>query len=99
MGSMKLVEDETLRQIGIDPEKEMAMVTPAGQYFVFPRFESEPGGCSYVRFVDHAGTEQLYYDADEWASQGREEGEFVMGAILGAMVGGAHLTEASKDQE
>lgn len=95
---MKIVEKYTLIGLGIDPDKEMAFVTTAGQYFVFPRAEVEPGGCSYVRFVDHKGVEQLYYDADEW-SESREQGEEVMGAILGAMVNGAHLTELSKDQE
>ena len=93
---MNIASDQTLREIGIDSEKEMALVTPAGQYFVFPRTESEPNGCSYVRFVDHAGTEQLYYDADEW-SESREQGEEVMGAILGAMVSGADFALLTKD--
>ena len=95
---MRIIEDETLRQIGIDPEKEMGFVTPAGQYFIFPRKEVEPNGCSYVRFVDHAGTEQLYYDADEW-SESREQGEEVMGSILGCMVGGADLTDFRASKE
>ena len=87
---MNIIPNQTLRDIGIDPEKEMGFVTPAGQYFIFPRAEAEPLGVSYVRFVDHTGTEQLYYDADEW-SESREQGEEVMGAILGAIVAGANL--------
>lgn len=95
---MRIVEDQTLRDIGIDPEKEMAFVTPAGQYFVFPRAEVEPAGCSYVRFVDYAGVEKLYYDADEW-SESREQGEEVMGSILGCMVSGANFTDMRPDPE
>ena len=89
-----------LQDIGIDIEKEMAIVIQPSfrdtvQYLVFPNKETEPTGTSYVRFVDHKGVEQLYYDADEWASEGRQAGEEVMGSILGAIIGGAHRNHPS----
>tara|TARA_B100001778_G_scaffold334952_2_gene349510 strand:- start:23623 stop:23913 length:291 start_codon:yes stop_codon:yes gene_type:complete len=95
---MKLISDETLRQIGIDPAKEMGVVTPAGQYFIFPTSESEKWGVSYVRFVDYAGTEQAYWDAEEWGTGDRDLAEGCMGAILACLVSGAHLTELSEDK-
>ena len=92
---MSIAKHSDLRSIGIDPEKEMAIITPAGQYLVFPNKETEPTGTSYLRFVDVNGKEQLYYDADEWASEGRQAGEEVMGSILGALVSGAHRNHPS----
>lgn len=92
------LNDEQMISLGLDPNKEMAIETPAGQYLVFPSAESEIDGVSYVRFVDKEGVEQLYYDADEW-SESREQGMEVMGAILGFMVSGANLTDLSNDLE
>jgi hypothetical protein len=95
---MNVADEYTMISLGLDPLREMAFITPADQYLVFPRKEVEPNGCSYVRIVDLEGVEQLYYDADEW-SESREQGEEVMGAILGAMVGGADLTDDSEDEK
>jgi hypothetical protein len=95
---MNIVPDKFLREIGVDPEKEMGFWTVANQIFLFPRSEVEPGGTSYVRFVDKEGVEKLYYDADEW-SESREQGEEVMGSILGCMVSGANFTDMRPDPE
>ena len=66
---------------GISPSQECHMMTCSGFYLVFPSAEVEPGGASYVRFIDHNGGEIAYWVCDEWA----EEPEYVMGAILGTM--------------
>ena len=90
-------EDELLLQAlreRLNREGEASIVTPAGEVLVFPNALFEPEGTSYVRFVDQKGVEVLYYDSKEW----EEDPKGVMGAILGAMMGGADpFKEEKKD--
>ena len=70
---------------GLHREGEACFRTPAGELLAFPSSHFEPTGTSYVRFVDFRGVEVLYYDSKEW----EEDPKGVMGAILGAVMGGA----------
>ena len=63
--------------VGIDHKTEIVVTIPGG-FLVFPSAEAEPEGCSYVRFVDAYGVEQVYYDSQEWV----EDPKVVMGAIM-----------------
>tara|TARA_Y100000310_G_scaffold342192_1_gene444218 strand:- start:2143 stop:2430 length:288 start_codon:yes stop_codon:yes gene_type:complete len=84
---------QALRE-GLNREGEASIVTPAKELLVFPEAFFEPKGTSYVRFVDQEGIEVLYYDSKEW----EEDPKGVMGAILGAMMGGADpFKEEKKD--
>lgn len=67
------------------PQESEVVLTIAetGQRIVFPSFESDSSGASYVRVLKPDGTES-YWIADEW----NEEPELVMGAILGALCEG-----------
>lgn len=51
---------------------------------VFPLFDKEEFGVSYVRFVDEKGIEIAYWAESEW----EEDPKAVMGAIMGAISGG-----------
>jgi len=71
-----------------DPKTEVAIPTPKGEFVVVESATANPHGTSYVRIVDHlgdTGKELAYWICDEWG----EEPENVMGAIFGAIVGGA----------
>lgn len=67
---------------GVDPDSEVWIELPTGNFFVFESKESNPNGTSYVRVVDRQGGEVAYWNCDEWA----EEPEFVMGAICGSLL-------------
>jgi hypothetical protein len=66
---------------------EVFIDTVGGEKVVFPSAVSEPDGASYVRIVDERGVELVLWNSEEWA----EAPEEVMGAILGAMSGGAKV--------
>jgi len=69
-----------------DIEKcECVVPTVKGQSLVFESYEENPGGTSYVRFIDKDNNELLYYNCEEW----REEPELVMGCIMAAIQNGA----------
>ena len=52
-----------------------------GEKLVFPSFDEEEYGVSYVRFVDERGVELVYWADAEW----KEDPKGVMGAIMGAI--------------
>ena len=58
---------------------------PTQQFICFPSAEADSEGVEYVRFMNKAGKELLYYDQQEWADAPKE----VMGAIMGALLKGA----------
>jgi len=68
---------ENLAPPGLE-EGECFVDTVKGQKLVFPSYESEPEGCSYVRFIDEAGAEIAHWTSDEWL----EDPKLVMGAIM-----------------
>jgi len=53
------------------------------------RTPAHPASCSYVR-VEHAGHELGFWSSDEWS----QDGEIVVGAILGLAHGGAGVSSA-----
>ena len=61
-------------------ENEFILPTASGRSIHAPAYPDE---CTYVRVVDQAGNELMYWDSAEWA----ESPEEVMGAILGALKG------------
>lgn len=65
-----------------DGDGEGGFRTPAGEWLVYPK---TPNGVDYVRVVSNTGVEFVYWDSQEW----KEDPQGVMGAILGAIVGGA----------
>lgn len=65
----------------IDPRTECSIEFSRG-YVVCESFYFNNGGTSYVRIVDTLGNEKAYWTSDEW----RDEPDFVMGAIFGAMM-------------
>ena len=69
--------------VGFDEDKELKVAVPGG-FLVFPSVQAEAEGCSYVRFMDRQGIEQLYWVYDEWV----EDPQCVMGAIMGAIYAG-----------
>ena len=70
-------------------KEECVVPTVNGQSVVFESFEANPGGTSYVRFIDSDKNELLYYNYDEW----KEEPELVMGCIMAAIQNGAKKIE------
>ena len=65
---------------GIDDDE--GSIAIGNRYLVFPKF---PAACSYVRIVDrHSLSEIAYWVYTEW----EEDGQDVMGAIIGAMCAG-----------
>lgn len=70
-----------------DPELEVAIPTPKGEFVVVESSQANPAGTTYVRILDNLGPdghELVYWVCDEWG----EEPECVMGAIFGAIIGG-----------
>jgi hypothetical protein len=64
---------------------EVFMRLPEHQVLAFPSYEVEGDGCSYLRILDERGVELVIWDSAEWA----EDPIGVMGAIMGAIYGGA----------
>ena len=64
---------------------EVFVRLPEHQVLAFPSFEVEDEGCSYLRILDEHGVELVMWDSAEWA----EDPIGVMGAIMGAIYGGA----------
>jgi hypothetical protein len=67
---------------GVSTSEEIYVRLAGGHVLAFPNAETEPGGCSYVRFLAADGGEIVYWTAQEW----EEEPESVMGAIMGFLV-------------
>ena len=70
---------------GVD-ESEVVVPTVEGQSLVFPSYQAEEGGVSYVRFIRDVDKKELvYWTSDEW----KEDPELVMGAIMACIQNGA----------
>ena len=67
-----------------DHEMYVRCIQRPSAYIAFPSAEVEPCGVTYVRLVDRRGVECAMWTYDEW----EEDPQLVMGAILGALVGG-----------
>jgi hypothetical protein len=75
----------TLPPFGIEPgEIYVRCVNAPSAMIAFPSASVEPNGVTYVRLVDGRGVECAYWDSQEWV----DNPKVVMGAILGALVGG-----------
>ena len=60
---------------------------PGQQYLVIPSTKNSPDGVEDVRILNSGGEEAVYWHSTEWG----EDPEHVMGAIWGAIIGGAKL--------
>jgi hypothetical protein len=63
-------------------ENECTIVAQHGRKICMPAY---PEQCSYIRIVDRANHEIMYWNYEEW----QEDPQDVMGAIMGALNGGA----------
>lgn len=63
-------------------------IAESGRVLAFEGADDNPNGTDYIRVLDEAGQEVAYWSQDEW----REEPEFVMGAIMGALANGRGST-------
>lgn len=64
-------------------ENECVIATLNGRKLCVPAYPEE---CSYVRVVDRANHEIMYWNYEEW----QESPQDVMGAFIGALNGGVH---------
>lgn len=78
----KLMENN-MKNPDFGPE-ERAIPIVNGSFLVCQSTAANPTGTTYVRIVDGAGKEIVYWDAREW----EEDPEGVMGAIMGAIACG-----------
>lgn len=62
-------------------ENECTIVATHGRKICMPAYPEE---CSYIRIVDRANHEIMYWNYEEW----QEDPQDVMGAIMGALNGG-----------
>ena len=65
----------------------LVIALPNQQYLVIPSTKNSPDGVEDVRILDAGGEEIVYWHSTEWG----EDPVLVMGAIWGAIVGGANL--------
>jgi hypothetical protein len=70
---------------GVQPDEiYVRCLNAPSSVIAFPSSAAEPDGVTYVRLVDGRGVECAYWDSQEWV----DDPKVVMGAILGALVGG-----------